>query len=275
MRCPRSLALWTFLALTVGFAGSGLAAAFPSPTGPVTDLVGILNPEVRARLAGILNRVREQTGAEIAVLVVPSTAPESIEDYSIAIFDRWKIGQAGKDNGLLFLVAVQDRRMRITTGYGLEGILPDGKIGEIRDKAVLPFFRTGRYAEGILHGVEALAAVVLGQTGSATQGDVSPARSRRGTRRFENPWTGPLLALFVILILFSMAASAADRRASLGGRTFRGRRTGFLPWWFGGGLGGGYGGWSGGGFGGGGFGGGGFGGFGGGGSGGGGAGGSW
>jgi uncharacterized protein len=236
----------------------------------VTDLVGILNTEVRTRLTGILDRVRERTGAEIAVLVVSSTAPESIEDYSIGVFDRWKIGKAGKDNGLLFLVAVQDRRMRITTGYGLEGILPDGKVGEIRDREVLPLFRTGRYADGILRGVEALAAVVLAPTGGATAEDTVQARPRQRAQKFGSHWTGPLLALFVVLILFSVAASAADRRASLGGRAFRGRRSSLMPWLFGGGLGGGYGRWSGGGFGGGGFGG-----FGGGGSGGGGAGGSW
>jgi len=277
MRCPRSLAWWTFLMVIVGLADTvqGASPAVPSPAGPVTDLVGILNPEIRARLTGILERVRERTGTEMAVLVVSSTAPESIEDYSIAVFDRWKIGQVGKDNGLLFLVAVQDRRMRITTGYGLEGILPDGKVGEIRDRAVLPLFRAGRYADGILRGVEALAAVVLAPTGGATAENAVQPRPQQRARRFGSRWTGPLLALFVVLILFSVAASAADRRASLGGRAFRGRRARFMPFWFGGGLGGGYGRWSGGGFGGGGFGGGGFGGFGGGGSGGGGAGGSW
>jgi uncharacterized protein len=284
MRCRRSLALCACLALLAGFAGSvfGAPPALPPAAGPVTDLVGVLDGEARQRLVRILEHVRQQTGAEIAVLVVSTTAPATIEEYSIAVFERWGIGQKGKDNGLLFLVAAQDRRLWITTGYGLEGVLPDGKVGEIRDRAIIPFFRAGRYTEGIVRGTEALAAAVLAQAGGATAGQNPPAGSRQRAGPFGNPRTGVLLAVFVLLILFSVAASAADRRASLGGRGVGRRRGGWLPWLIGGGLGGGYGGWSGGrhdgwsgGGSSGGFGGGGFGGFGGGGSGGGGAGGSW
>jgi uncharacterized protein len=254
----------------VGFAGQVFCAssALPSPTGPVTDLVGLLDQETRKRLTQYLDQVRERTGAEIAVLVIASTAPDTIEAYSIAVFDQWRIGQRGKDNGLLFLVAVQDRRMWITTGYGLEGILPDGKIGEIRDRAIVPSFRAGRYAEGIVRGSEALGAVILAQAEPAAR-----VGSRKRPARFGSAWTGTLLAIFVLLILFSVAASAADRRAALRGRAVPSRRSRWAPWWIGGGLGGGYGGWSGRSSGG--WSGGGFGGFGGGGSGGGGAGGSW
>jgi uncharacterized protein len=283
MRSRRSLVLRAaFFALAaLVAAGSAAAAEIPTPAGPITDRAGVLGQDALQRLTRILDDVRGRTGAQIAVLVVPSTAPDSIEDYSIAVFDRWKIGQQGKDNGLLFLVAVQDRRMRITTGYGLEGILPDGKVGEIRDRAIIPLFRTGQYADGIVQGTEALAAAILGQTGGSS-GLGAQATPGRRAGRVGSRWTGILLAVFVLLILVSVAASAADRRASLGGRGIGRRRTGWLPWGIGGGVGGGYGAWSGGrhsgwsgtGFGGG-FGGGGFGGFGGGGSGGGGAGGSW
>ncbi len=284
MSCRRS-ALWLaclLLLATAADCASGATAAIPSPAGPVTDLVGVLDADARARLARVIDRVRERTGAEIAVLVVPSTAPDSIEEYAIAVFDRWKIGQKGKDNGLLFVTAMQDRRMRIATGYGLEEILPDGKVGEIRDREILPFFRAGRYAEGIVRGTEALASVVLNRAGAADAGRRLQGRSRRHAGAFGSRWTGALLAAFILLILFSAVMSAADRRAALGGRRVRSRRSSWLPWWIGGGLGGGYGGWSSGRYGGwssggfgGGFGGGGFGGFGGGSSGGGGAGGGW
>jgi uncharacterized protein len=160
--------------------------------------------------------------------------------------------------------------------------LPDGKVGEIRDRDIVPFFRAGRYADGIIRGTEALAAAVLSQAGIAGSGQAPPVRSRPGVRGFASGKTGLLLTVFVLLILFSTALSAADRRTSAAGRRRQSRRSGWLPWGLGAGLGGGYGGWSagrhggwsGGGFSGG-FGGGGFGGFGGGGSGGGGAGGSW
>src|SRR5512139_2775992 len=195
MRSRRSVALLVYLILVAGFTGRvhGASPALPSPAGPVTDLVGILDQATRQRLAQYLDRVRERTGAEIAVLAVASTAPDTIEDYSIAVFDRWKIGQRGKDNGLLFLVAVQDRRMRITTGYGLEGILPDGKVGEIRDRAIFPFFRAGRFAEGIVRGSEALAAVILAQMGSGTAEPLARVGTRKRSTQFGSAWTGALL----------------------------------------------------------------------------------
>jgi uncharacterized protein len=269
MRFPRRVLLGACLALLVlPVLVLAASVAIPAPAGPVTDLVGILDQDSRRHLSQLILDVRERTTAEIAVLIVPSTAPDSIEDYSIAVFDRWKIGQRGKDNGLLFLVAVQDRRMRITTGYGLEGILPDGKVGEIRDRVIVPAFRAGRYAEGILRGTNALAAVMLGQAG-AVGGERQPsAQGARHKSGFASGSTGILLAVFILLMLFAAGLSAMDRRTALGarGRGYTRRGGGFWgPWWFGGGSGG-----SGGGFGGGGFGG-----FGGGGSGGGGAGGSW
>ena len=273
---PRVLLCTWLVLLVLPVLVQAAPIAIPAPAGPVTDLVGILDPDSRRHLSQLILDVRERTTAEIAVLIVPSTAPDPIEDYSIAVFDRWKIGQRGKDNGLLFLVALQDRRMRITTGYGLEGILPDGKVGEIRDRVIVPAFRAGRYAEGILRGTHALAAVMLGQA-DAVGGERQPsAQGARHQSGFAGGSTGILLAVFILLVLFSAVLSAMDRRASLGVRgrgSVRRRGVFWGPWWFGGGGGGAMGGWSGGS--GGGFGGGSFGGFGGGGSGGGGSGGGW
>ena len=253
---------------------SALASAagpdLPQPTGPVTDLAGILDGGTRERLVQIIEEVRARTTAEIAILTVQSTAPETIEGYSLAVFDRWKIGKRGQDNGILVLVAVQDRRLWITTGYGLEGILPDGKIGQIRDREIVPSFRAGRYAEGILRGTEALAAVILAQGREGTQGVQAAPRPASHPSRLWGGSTGLLLAVFILLILFSAGLSAMERRASPRGIGRPRRRDFWGPFWFGGGPGGSAGGWSGGGFSSGSFGG-----FGGGSTGGGGAGGSW
>lgn len=265
-----ALCAWLVLLAAPGQANAATPQV-PSPAGPVTDIAGILDPGTRQRLLQIIQETRERTTAEIAILTVSSTAPETIEEYSVAVFDRWKIGKRGQDNGLLFLVAVQDRRLRITTGYGLEGILPDGKIGEIRDREIVPRFRAGRYAEGILRGTEALASVILGQ-GQEGGRDQQPAtRPARHRTRFPSRSTGILLGIFIFLVLFSAGLSSVDRPASTRARGQR-RRGG--AWW----LGSGPGGWSGGGvsgWSGGGFSSGSFGGFGGGSTGGGGAGGSW
>ena len=144
MVSPRNLLLTAGLLLAVLVVPvTAGTASIPAPSGPVVDLAGVLDEGSKRRLTEIVRAVREQTTAELAVLTVATTAPLNIGEYSIAVFDRWKIGKRGTDNGLLFLVAIRDRRFHITTGYGLEGVLPDGKLGEIRDRFVLPSFRNG------------------------------------------------------------------------------------------------------------------------------------
>jgi uncharacterized protein len=256
------------IALAIPARAGGAAQEFPAPAGPVTDRARILDQGTARQLEQIIAEVRARTSAEIAVLTVATTGPVPIQDYAVGVFDAWKIGKRGQDNGLLFLVAVEDRRMWIATGYGLEGILPDSKIGTIRDRVILPFFRSGRYGEGILRGTAALAEVILAAGGAS--GGPATATVGRG-RQAGSATTTILLVVFLLLILSAAGISAAERRGIPG---FRGRRTlrgiaGPV------GMGVGLGGWSGRGWTGGGFSGGGFGGFGGGATGGGGAGGSW
>jgi uncharacterized protein len=287
----RNLLLAAGLFLTVlAVSATAGTASIPAPTGPVVDLAGVLDDGTERRLAELIGAVRAQTTAEIAVLTVQSTAPETIQEYSIAVFDRWKIGKRGQDNGLLFLVAVRDRKLWITTGYGLEGILPDGRVGEIRDRVIVPYFRAGKYAEGILRGTEALAAVILGKPLAAVfPGNPLPAPPRpvagwspqRGNRIALGYFMGfallCLLVLFIVLPAMSWSPGFRRRHPGASGAAYflftaawavlggAGRRGGRSDGWSGG---------FGGGSSGGGFSSGGFGGFGGGSSGGGGAGGS-
>ncbi len=251
------LCTWLILLILPGIA-LGAAPELPSPTGPVTDLAGILDAGTQQQLLRLIREVQERTTVEFAILTVPSTEPLTLEEYSVAIFDRWKIGKRGQDNGLLFLVAVRDRRTRITTGYGLEGILPDGKVGEIRDREILPYFRKGQYAHGILRGSEALASVILAdrkKNGPEHQQTTHPAQDT------ERVATGTRI---IIGILFVVGLSALLLRylAVVVGNPLTDRIRKRARW-------------SGGGWSGGGFSAGGFGGFGGGSTGGGGAGGGW
>lgn len=266
MHWLRKLALCTWLILlNLASPASGDAPKLPSPAGPVTDLAGILDAGTQQQLLRLIREVQERTTAEIAILTVPSTEPLTLEEYSVAIFDRWKIGKRGQDNGLLFLVAVRERRMRITTGYGLEGILPDGKVGEIRDRDILPRFRTGRYSEGVLRGTEALASVILAdrkKNGPEHQRTTHPAQDTVRVAIAAIIVFGMLLAVgLVALFLSFLAVGGAELTDRIRKRA---RRSGAGPS-----------GWSSGSWSGGGFSSGGFGGFGGGATGGGGAGGGW
>jgi uncharacterized protein len=226
----------------------------PVPRGFVNDLAHVLPPPTVARLTALLEELRAKTGAEIAVLTVETTAPLDDFSYAMRVAEAWKPGRKGEDTGVVFLVATRDRKLRILVGYGLEGILPDGLVGEIQDRDIVPAFRAGRFDEGIAKGVEVLAAYIAKSRGVTLTG-VPPPPPR--ARPAEPPtW----LVAFVVLVLIGLVLYQASRPPGVGRR----RRGGvFLPP-FGGDFGGGFGG-----------GGGGFGGFGGGSFGGGGAGRSW
>jgi len=126
----------------------------------VTDLPGLLRPETVQQLNGLIDQLERETTAELAVVVVRSLDGRSIEEFAVDLFRRWGIGKRETNNGLLFLWAVNDRRVKVEVGYGLEAILPDGKVGAILDHHVIPHFKAGEYDEGVLQGVRALAGVI-------------------------------------------------------------------------------------------------------------------
>lgn len=262
------------LCLTViSFTTQAEEVTLPQPQGFVSDFAGIIDQPTQRKLTNLIRELQEKTGAEIAVVTVETTQPLTTFDYALKVFETWKPGAKGKDNGVVFLVASKDRKIFVTTGYGVEGMLPDGKVGAIRDQYVVPAFKQGNYGQGILAGTQAMAAEIAQGYGVTLTGLPS---QRRGN---EVP-VDPLLVFLLFIVLFFILSSfaRANRRRSNrhGGAIYH--DGGYGGWGFGnggfGGSGGGFGGFGGGGsdFGGGG---GDFGGFGGGESGGGGAGGDW
>src|SRR5207237_4303694 len=144
------------------------------PEGFVTDRADVIPRATRERLVALLEELRQKTGAEIAVVTVPTTAPLDDFTYAMRIADAWKPGRKREDTGIVFLVAVQERKLRILTGYGLEGILPDGLVGEIEDREIVPAFRAGRMDEGIWRGVVALAGRIAAHRGVGLTAVTSP-----------------------------------------------------------------------------------------------------
>ena len=125
----------------------------------VTDMAGELSAETVAQLNQKIDAVHQSHGIEMAVVVIRSLDGTTVEDMAEKIFNRWGIGKKGKDNGLLFLWATGDRKVRIEVGYGLEGLIPDGKAGAILDTYVIPRFRDGEFERGVIAGVDATLAV--------------------------------------------------------------------------------------------------------------------
>lgn len=139
---------------------SAQAADVPYLSGRVTDNAEILSDATVRSLTARLKAHEDATGDQIAVLTVPSLDGESIEEFAVRVFEAWKLGQKGKDNGVLVIVAPQDRRMRIEVGYGLEGTLTDLLAGRIIRDVLAPRFKAGDYNGGIEQGVNAIIAVL-------------------------------------------------------------------------------------------------------------------
>jgi uncharacterized protein len=195
--------------------------------------------------------LREKTGAEIAVLTVPTTAPLDDFTYAMRVAEAWKVGRRGEDTGVLVLLATQDRRVRVLVGYGLEGVLPDGVVGEIQDDEMVPAFRAGRPGEGLWRGVAAIARRIAAERGVVLEGLPAPSPVRRAPGASPVPLWVVLLVVVVALVAMALAGGSNRRDA-------RRRRRGGFPIVFPGGFGDGGGGFGGfGGFGGGRFGGGG------------------
>ena len=126
------------------------------PQGPVTDLTNTLSPAEISYLDQKLADFERQTSNQIAVLLIPSLKGDNLEDYSIRLADKWRIGHKGKDNGVILLIVKMDRKLRIEVGYGLEAVLPDGLAGSIIRHKIAPSFRKGQFFEGINQGLDAI-----------------------------------------------------------------------------------------------------------------------
>src|ERR1700761_2482276 len=236
----------------------------PAPTNYVNDFAGVLSPGTLAALNGLCAQVDRQAHAQIAVVTIKTLDGEPIENFATALEDKWKVGKKGTDRGLLLILATNDRKYRIEVGYGLEGILPDGRVGDI-GRGMVPYLRQNDYDGAVTIAVRQIAGIIAADAGVTLNTGPRPAYAPAQQPR---PLTlGEVLVLGVILLLVIFFLARVGGSGLLG----------FLIGMFmGGGGGGGWGGRGGGGgdWGGGG-GGGGLGGFGGGSSGGGGASGSW
>jgi uncharacterized protein len=137
--------------------------AVPQLTARVTDLAGTLTPQQRAALEERLAAFEARQGSQIAVLIVPTTQPETIEQFSIRAAEAWKIGRKGVDDGALLVVAMKDRTLRIEVGYGLEGALPDARAKRIIEEYIVPRFKAGDFFGGIDAGVTRIMSVVEGE----------------------------------------------------------------------------------------------------------------
>ena len=241
------LAACVALAWLLAFAGTARGqnarayteAPLPQPEGfykYTTDTANVIDPATKERLATILNRLKERADIEFAVVTVPTTGGEDIFDYSLKLARGWGIGsKEGEKNGLLLIVAVNDRKWRVQVSRHLEGDLPDGLVGQIARQRLVPQFRQNNYSQGISDFVQATIATLAEKRGFQLEGiDQSyayrePVRRTGPTRAREASGLGLGACCVIVIVVIILLSLAGKGRGGRGGR--------------GGGWGGGGGGW--------------------------------
>ncbi|CAN7171817.1 YgcG family protein [Paraburkholderia hospita] len=171
---------------------AGADVAIPALTARVTDETATLTGEQRATLEQTLQAFEEKKGSQISVLIVPTTQPETIEQYSIRVVEQWKLGRKHVDDGVLLIVAKNDRTLRIEVGYGLEGVLNDATSSRIINEVIVPRFRQGDFYGGITAGVSSMMNVISGES--------LPPPDRQAGRESGNV-RGYLPVLFVLTLV--------------------------------------------------------------------------
>jgi len=239
LRCALRLSFALFL-----FVSGPLSAEIPPRPNPprlVNDLADILSPEMEARLERFLVDYDDSTSTQIAVVTVRTTEGDDINMFAAKIGETWGVGQAGKENGIVLCVAVDDRKVAIQTGYGIEEYLRAGLAKRIIDERIVPAFRNNDYPGGIVAGVNGIVEVLSGKFDAVDKPEAFP-------------WGG-LFLLILLLLIFGLRNRGRGNGywiGPTGGHIFRPGGFGGFGGGFGGGGGGGFGGFGGGSFGGGG-----------------------
>ncbi|MBL8517517.1 MAG: YgcG family protein [Betaproteobacteria bacterium] len=204
--------------LTTAAAATGDFADIPALKARVTDTTGTLSAADVARIEGKLKDFEQKKGSQIVVLMVPTTQPEAIEQYSIRVAEAWKIGRKKIDDGLILLVAKNDRKMRIEVGYGLEGAIPDATAKRIISEVIAPRFRANDYAGGVEAGADRLIAVA--------SGEALPAPAQKKTWSVGDTARDSGINLEWFMVAFFVAVGVGGFLAAVFGRFFGGVLTG-------------------------------------------------
>jgi uncharacterized protein len=198
------------LSLALLFSAASLSALeAPEMAGPVNDLAGIMTAESRQSLVEYLSAVNSQTGVQVGVLTVPSLQGDSIEAFSMRTAEKWKLGQKGKDNGALLVVAARDKALRIEVGYGLEPELTDVKCGLIIRSVIAPAFRDGDYSRGITEGVRNIVGIATGNAEIVSEKVRNPERSSDNSSPAAS-------AVFIVFFLLFILLGLRRRRSGFG-----------------------------------------------------------
>ena len=172
---------------------------YPNYSGFVNDFTGTIDPATKAKMEALCGDLEAKTSAELAIAVVKTVAPLDSKTYAVKLFEKWKIGKKGKDNGLLLLLAMDERRVEIEVGYGLEGVINDAKAGEMLDNYGVPYFKDGRFGDGLYNAAAALSRQIATAAGQELSDEASPMAGRQ-----KGNWSSDDTLLTIAVVLISV-----------------------------------------------------------------------
>jgi len=205
------VALVTILTVLFILGSAGAQDAFPSPRGAVNDFAGVMTAGDVARTEALSREVLEKTGVAVVVVTFSSIGDRDIHEYANRLYSSWGIGKRWEDRGVLIVLVVQERTIWIETGYGVEGVLPDGRVGGILDQNVLPYLKRGEYSRGLAGSVEAISGVLAEEAGVTLTGRPGVGRpvGRAVGQRSEG--AGSLFLILLILLLLLLMGTRKGR----------------------------------------------------------------
>ncbi len=202
LNLKNALALVTILFLIFAFPISNHATdVFPKRLGLINDFANVISPQYEQKLAQVTDELLRKTDVTVVVVTMPDIGGEDYNEYANRLYAAWGIGKKGEDRGVLIFVTLKERKMRIEIGYGIEGLIPDGLAGEIRDQYILPFLKQNQFGEGLLNGTLAIAGIIAKDAQVSLTGQV-PLKRRPAKRR--SGLSSLVFLLLFFLVLFSM-----------------------------------------------------------------------
>ena len=227
---------------------SAWSQKFPQPKGAINDYAEVITPQYEHPMDLLAREVLQKTGTSVVVVTLKSIEGNDPADYANRLYEAWGIGKKGEDKGVLILMALEERKIRIETGYGVEGILPDGLVGEILDTYVVPYLKKGNYSKGLSNALVAVSSVIAKDAGISLTG--SRIKDYQTKKKIQKKPRINLFSFVLFFIVLTMLLGTRRGRAILpfillmllaggrgGGRGFGGFGGGFGG--FGGGLSGG------------------------------------
>lgn len=187
------------------------ADKYPSPRdAAVNDFANVIDAENAAKMEALAREVLQKTGTAVVVATVPTIGEnEDYNMYANGLYKAWGIGKKGEDKGVLIFLTVKERKIRIETGYGVEGILPDGRVGEILDKYVVPFLKEGNYGKGLYNAMYACSAYIAKDANVELTGSPAPYQARHSTGQKGAGLLGTIIFVIIFIVLMSTKTGRA------------------------------------------------------------------